>query len=273
MMHAPPHCVRQLALKALMLTDPGQKVAAVFALWESLLAHTVVIVPSKPLLPSEGSIPGRPAQPVLVAPALLQKRSMRTAHGRAALIHALAHIEFNAINLALDAVWRFADMPTEYYRDWLQVAKEEAYHFGMLREHLQALGHDYGDFEAHNSLWEMVEKTAGDVLARMALVPRTLEARGLDASPPLRQKLAQAGDHAAAAILDIILHDEIGHVAIGNRWFHALCQTRKLDPLRTFAQLSQDYQAPKLKPPFNLPARQQAGFTQAELDYLNGVSS
>lgn len=193
---------------------------------------------------------------------------MHTTEGRAALIHALAHIEFNAINLALDAVWRFSEMPRDYYQDWLQVAKEEAYHFSLLRAHLQSLGFDYGDFDAHNSLWEMVEKTQGDVLARMALVPRTLEARGLDATPPLKHKLMQAGDQAAAAILDIILHDEIGHVAIGNRWFYYLCDQRGLDRHSTFEQLRHAYQAPALRPPFNLSARKQAGFSDLELAYL-----
>lgn len=214
------------------------------------------------------AIPGRPARPVLVAPKLVQRRAMHTIAGRAALIHALAHIEFNAINLALDAVWRFSELPIAYYQDWLQVAKEEAYHFGLLRAHLQSLGYDYGDFDAHNSLWEMVEKTQADVLARMALVPRTLEARGLDATPPLKQKLLQAGDAAAAAILEIILQDEIGHVAIGNRWFYYLCDQRGLDRHATFEHLRQHYQAPSLRPPFNLSARKLAGFSEIELAYL-----
>lgn len=225
-----------------------------------------------PALQAQQSIPGRPVRPQLVPPGQVQRRAMHTVQGRAALIHALAHIEFNAINLALDAVWRFANMPHAYYRDWLQVAKEEAYHFSLLCQHLQTLGYAYGDFDGHNSLWEMVEKTSGDVLARMALVPRTMEARGLDATPPLKQKLMQAGDHAAAAILDIILRDEIGHVAIGNRWFHFLCAAQHLDPDSTFLLLCEQYRAPKLKPPFNLSARKQAGFTDKELAYLEGTS-
>ena len=190
---------------------------------------------------------------------------MRTVEGCAALVHALAHIEFNAINLALDAIWRFANMPADYYKDWLKVAAEEAYHFSLLNAHLQTLGFEYGSFNAHNSLWEMVERTKDDVLARMALVPRTMEARGLDASPALRNKLSQAGDNAAADILTIILHDEIGHVAIGNVWFNWLCVQRKLEPLATFEQLCVEYSAPKLKPPFNLEARRAAGFSEAEL--------
>ncbi len=190
---------------------------------------------------------------------------MVTVEGRAMLIHALAHIEFNATNLALDALWRFPALPPDYYTDWLQVAKEEAVHFSMLCAHLGTLGYAYGDFPAHDSLWEMVEKTVGDVMARMALVPRTLEARGLDAIPPLRAKLAQAGDHAAAAILDVILREEEGHVEIGNRWYCYLCAQRGLDPAATYDQLALDYAAPVLKGPFNLEARRRAGFSEAEL--------
>ncbi len=181
------------------------------------------------------------------------------------LVHALAHIEFNAINLALDALWRFSGMPPRYYEDWLRVASEEALHFNMLSAHLATLGHRYGDFPGHDSLWEMVEKTRGDLLARMALVPRTLEARGLDAIPPLRAKLAQAGDDAAAAILDVLLVDEVGHVEIGNRWYVALCEARGLEPVSTYAALTVAYKAPVLKGPFNLDARREAGFTEAEL--------
>ncbi len=193
---------------------------------------------------------------------------MRTEEGRAALIHALAHIEFNAINLALDAIWRFAGMPSDYYADWLNVAAEEALHFSLLSAHLQTLGFHYGDFTGHGSLWEMAEKTRGDVLARIALVPRTLEARGLDASPAVRAKLAQAGDVRAAEILDIILRDEIGHVAVGNRWYNRLCQERGLDPVTTYAALAVQYKAPPLRGPFNLDARRAAGFTDAELAAL-----
>jgi uncharacterized ferritin-like protein (DUF455 family) len=201
----------------------------------------------------------------MVSPLSVQRRSMRTVEGRAALIHALTHIEFNAINLALDAIWRFPGMPQEYYIDWLQVALEEATHFSLLSAHLQTLGFCYGDFSAHNSLWDMAEKTQHDILARIALVPRTLEARGLDASPPVRAKLAQAGDMAAAAILDIILRDEIGHVATGNRWYAWLCTERGLEPVATYALLAAQYKAPALRGPFNLDARRAAGFSEDEL--------
>lgn len=220
------------------------------------------------VLQATGSIPGRPERPLLVPPREVGRRSMATVEGRAMLIHALAHIEFNAVNLALDALWRFPGMPAGYYTDWLRVASEEAGHFSMLAAHLGNLGFQYGDFPAHDSLWEMVEKTSGDIVARMALVPRTLEARGLDAIPPLRAKLAQAGDMEAARILDIILHDEIGHVEIGNRWYCFLCSQHGLEPRAAYDALALRYRAPPLKGPFNIEARRQAGFTEDDLANL-----
>jgi uncharacterized ferritin-like protein (DUF455 family) len=193
---------------------------------------------------------------------------VHTLEGRAVLIHALAHIEFNAINLALDVLWRFANMPDQFYYDWLRVAQEECEHFGLLNQHLQTLGFQYGDFSGHDGLWEMAERTQDDVLARLALVPRTLEARGLDASPAVRHKLASGGDRAGAAIIDIILRDEIGHVAIGNHWYRWLCTERGLDPINTYAELATTYRAPKLKGPFNVEARLAAGFDAAEIALL-----
>jgi uncharacterized ferritin-like protein (DUF455 family) len=188
-------------------------------------------------------------------------------------LHAFSHIEFNAINLALDAIWRFPEMPVAYYADWLQVAAEEAYHYTLLTEHLGKLGYAYGDFPAHSGLWDMADRTCSDLLARMALIPRTMEARGLDVSPALRDKLAQAGDIEAAAILDIILRDEIGHVRIGNHWFNWLCAQRNLDPVTAYADLANSYRAPTLRGPFNLPARKAAGFTDAELAALQSKTS
>jgi uncharacterized ferritin-like protein (DUF455 family) len=217
------------------------------------------------------SMPGRPARPALVSAKEVPSRSPFTLDGRAALLHAICHIEFNAINLALDAVWRFADMPAAYYTDWLRVASEEAMHFNLLRAHLQTMGFDYGDFAAHDGLWHMCEKTCNDVMARMALVPRTLEARGLDATPLIQEKLQRAGDHESVAILDIILRDEVGHVAIGNRWFHHLCAARGLDALALYPQLVTQYDAPRMRPPFNEAARKAAGFTDAEMAYLLGM--
>lgn len=246
------------------------KAEGVALLRQAWLAGQVKLDVGAELTPVQ-MIPGRPDRPDLVSPLQVKRRAMNTPEGRAALIHALAHIEFNAINLALDAVWRFPDMPAKYYADWLLVAAEEALHFTMLSAHLNSLGHDYGDFNGHDSLWEMVAKTSDDVLARMALVPRTMEARGLDASPPLRAKLAQAGDMAAAAILDVLLRDEIGHVAIGNHWYGWLCDQRGLEPIATYAQLTVQYEAPKMRGPFNFPARKAAGFSEAELDLLAKV--
>jgi uncharacterized ferritin-like protein (DUF455 family) len=262
---ARPPGLRAYALQCLLEIDPVSKCAAVAAMEAAFRAGDVDLDQGASLQDSP-AVPGRPVRPALVPPRLVGRRSMVTLEGRAMLVHALAHIEFNATNLALDALWRFPGMPPAYYTDWLRVAAEEAIHFSLLSAHLQVLGFGYGDFPAHDSLWEMVNKTRGDVLARMALVPRTLEARGLDAIPPLRAKLAQAGDLAAAQILDRILHDEVGHVEIGNRWYYYLCDQRGLEPIATYAELALRYEAPVLKGPFNMEARLQAGFTQAELD-------
>lgn len=264
---AHPLELRACALHALLETDPARKTAAVAALAEACRSGDWT-VDALATLQAPAGIPGRPAKPELVPPRLVGRRSMATVEGRAMLVHALAHIEFNAINLALDALWRFPGMPPRYYTDWLRVASEEALHFTMLCGHLETLGYRYGDFPGHDSLWEMVAKTRGDVLARMALVPRTLEARGLDAIPPLRAKLAQAGDQAAAAILDVLLVDEVGHVEIGNRWYVQLCEERGLEPVSTYAALTVEYKAPVLKGPFNLDARREAGFSEAELARL-----
>ena len=270
--------VRQAARAALSLTDPAAKVQAVFALSAQLREGTLSIDPAASpeqiAQAAPGAIPGRPALPQLVHPREVAQRSAHTVEGRAALLHAVVHIEFNAINLALDAVWRFAGMPEQFYRDWLRVAQEEAEHFTMLHEHLLHMGWKYGDFVAHDGLWAMCEKTAGDIVARMALVPRTLEARGLDATPLIQKRLrAMAAEDAqtTATLLDTILRDEIGHVAIGNHWYRWLCERDGLDAVPHYGLLVERYAAPRLKPPFNEAARKQAGFTQAELDYLLGM--
>jgi len=212
--------------------------------------------------------PGRPPRPLLVAPRELPRRGINTKVGRAALVHAVAHIEFNAINLAWDAVYRFRDMPRAYYDDWVQVAEEEAYHFSLLRERLRNLGYDYGDFAAHNGLWAMAEETAHDVLVRMALVPRVLEARGLDVTPGMIARLRRAGDEETVALLEIILRDEIGHVEIGSRWFRWLCGKRAMAPESTFRELIGRYMKGQLKGPFHRDARLQAGFSEDELAAL-----
>jgi len=213
-------------------------------------------------------VPGRPLKPELVPPSKVAKRSMFTDEGRQALVHAICHIEFNAINLAWDAVYRFRDMPEEYYSDWLKVADEEAYHFSLLRERLNEMGCDYGDYEAHNGLWEMACKTEHDVMVRMALVPRVLEARGLDVTPGMMDKLKQTRDLRTLSILEIILRDEIGHVAIGSHWFATICKQRGLDSEAVFLELLQEYMKGFIKQPFYEEARLQAGFSASELVML-----
>ncbi|HEY4084157.1 MAG TPA: ferritin-like domain-containing protein [Burkholderiaceae bacterium] len=254
--------LRAQALLPLICTDAHEKAA----LTRQLDLHVPVDAAAR--LSSDRHIPGRPTRPELVPHTQLKARSMRTIEGRAQLIHALAHIELNAIDLALDIVWRFADMPEAFYQQWMVVAQEEALHFELLRDHLRSLGFEYGDFAAHNTLWEMAEKTRHDLLARLALVPRTLEARGLDASLPIKAKLTGAGDKRAGEILDIILRDEIGHVAVGNRWYRWLCAERDLDPLSTYPALAEQYGAPRPRGPFNLEARRAAGFQEDELAAL-----
>lgn len=253
------HPLRHQALSALSQHTWPDKLAAVRAIADQASLDVDERLDAPP------DLPGRPAEPVLVPAQQVKQRSVQSPEGRAVLFHALAHIEFNAINLALDVVWRFPGMPQAFYHDWLHVAREEAYHFELLNNHLGTLGHTYGDFPAHNGLWEMAEKTRDDLLARLALVPRTLEARGLDASPLIRDKLNSAGDKAGGAILDIILRDEIGHVLIGNYWYRYLCTQQGREPIATYAEVAQRYRAPRLRGPFNVEARRLAGFDEAEL--------
>lgn len=213
-------------------------------------------------------IPGRPDKPELIPPSQLKQRKLGSELGRATLIHAIAHIEFNAINLALDAVYRFREMPDDYYADWLKVASEEAYHFSLLEHRLHDMGYEYGDFSAHNGLWEMVLKTDHDVLIRMALVPRVLEARGLDVTPGMMARLEKTGDSETVDSLKIILRDEIGHVAIGSRWFKYCCGLQELEPEAQFRALLHDYMGGALRGPFYVEGRLQAGFSQDEIDEL-----
>ena len=261
------HDLRRAALRWLAESDLVAKCGGVKALRQAWLDGCLPLDVDAALAAGP-AIPGRPLRPELVAPKQLSRRAMHTIEGRAAMIHALAHIEFNAINLALDVLWRFPGLPVAFYADWLQVADEEALHFSLLQRHLNRLGHAYGDFPAHNGLWEMAERTSEDLLARLALVPRTMEARGLDVTPGLRAKLAQAGDAEAAAILDLILRDEIGHVSIGNRWYRWLCDQRGLEPVATYASLASDYRSPVQRGPFNIEARRAAGFSESELSAL-----
>ena len=252
---------------ALAEFDPAAKCRRVDALWADAddalrqLGHA-----GKP------PAAGRPARPALVAPSSLPRRGLGSVQGRIALLHAVAHIEFNAINLALDAVARFTGMPEDFYRDWLSVAFDEARHFRLLEARLHQLGAAYGDLPAHNGLWEMAEKTAHDPLVRMALVPRVLEARGLDVTPGMIEKLRQAGDEDSVACLEIILEEEVRHVAIGSRWFRYLCEARGQESEATFHSLLAEYFADGLRGPFNHPARREAGFSEAELEALEIAS-
>lgn len=259
--------LRALALAALALADPAAKVRATQALHAQ--AQYLPIAGRAPLPPAV--LPGRPERPELVHPARVPRRSPFKPEGLAALLHAIAHIEFNAINLALDAAWRFEGMPPEFHHDWVRVAAEEAYHFSLLHQLLAEMGHAYGDFTAHDNLWTMCTRTQDDVVARMALVPRTLEARGLDATPQIQQRLGAVGTPMAlraVQVLDIILRDEVGHVAIGNHWYRWLCARQGLDPVRHYGELVERHDAPRLHPPFNEAARRRAGFSDDELTLL-----
>ncbi|MES0488540.1 MAG: ferritin-like domain-containing protein [Leptospirales bacterium] len=215
--------------------------------------------------------PGRPDKPTLVGFGNVPKRGLGTDKGRAALIHAVTHIEFNAINLAWDAVYRFRNLPIQFYSDWVKVADEEASHFRLLRKRLGDMGFDYGDLPAHNGLWEMAKLTAFDPMVRMALVPRVLEARGLDVTPLIIKRLQRVGDEKTVAALEIILHDEVGHVEIGSRWFKHFCKERDLNPEQTFRDLVAEHFVGRLRGPFHYEARQKAGFSAAELKALEGL--
>ncbi len=217
--------------------------------------------------------PGRPEKPELVPPRKLPKRRLGSREGHAALMHAIAHIEFNAVNLALDAVYRFQDMPRDYYFEWLGVACEEAYHFQIVREHLNQLGYEYGDFPAHNGLWLTTYETDHDPLVRMAMVPRTLEARGLDVTPGMMKKLRAIGDRRGVEILKILLRDEVGHVAVGTRWFRWLCAQRGLNPFTTFQAIVDEYFHGNLAGPFNYEARREAGFSEEEIEWLKSIEA
>lgn len=250
-------------------SDPATKVLLTQTLYADWCADKIEI--DRNFKPQEIGEVGRPEKPELVPPRDVGKRSMHTEEGRIILCHALAHIEFNAINLALDAVYRFTDMPVEYYTDWLKVASEEAYHYTLLESYLHKRGAAYGDFAAHNGLWEMAQLTAHDVMIRMALVPRVMEARGMDVTPVILKKLQQSKDVEFVEHLEIIQRDEIGHVAIGSHWFKTLCEQRGLDSRETFRQLIQDYMKGSLRGPFDEVARLQAGFSEEEIADLNAL--
>jgi len=260
------------AKRCLDATEPAEKLRLTHATWEAFLAGNLQPDSASPA-PDPITAPGRPVKPVLVNARQLPQRGLGSDEGRAALVHAVAHIEFNAINLAWDAVYRFRGMPAAYYRDWASCAHDEARHFAMLAERLQELGHAYGDFDAHDGLWQMAEKTASNDTARMALVPRVLEARGLDVTPGMIERLRKLGDTRTVAILEVILREEVAHVAAGTRWYRHCCQRDGIEPIAHFFALIRDYMGVSLRGPFNRPARLEAGFVDEELDRLVALAA
>ncbi|MBP6596066.1 MAG: ferritin-like domain-containing protein [Arenimonas sp.] len=258
------------AQRCLAESDPARKMALTHAA-ASAFACGELAVPANAPAPAPIGAPGRPDRPPLVPPRDLAQRGLGREEGRAAFLHAVAHIEFNAVNLAWDAVYRFRGLPPAYYADWVQVADDEARHFAMLSSRLQALGSGYGEFPAHNGLWEMAEKTAGSCLQRMALVPRVLEARGLDVTPGMIARLRHSGDDTSAGLLEIILREEVAHVAAGTRWFHWCCQRDGVSPSREFIRLVRELARGSLRGPFNREARHLAGFDGYEMAELEAM--
>ncbi|MEP6483015.1 MAG: ferritin-like domain-containing protein [Rudaea sp.] len=254
----------------LSLCDPSQKLDATARAAAAFRSGVLIVDNDVPVQPI--GAPGRPSKPSLVAPKQLPRRGLGSAEGRVALIHAVAHIEFNAINLAWDAVYRFRGMPHAYYADWIGVAADEARHFSLLQARLAELGHSYGDFDAHDGLWEMAVKTSESCLERMALVPRVLEARGLDVTPGMIDRLRHAGDAATVDILETILREEVAHVAAGSRWFAWCCEREGVDPASTFHALIAKYAYGAVRGPFNTAARIAAGFSEAELQRLEAAA-
>ena len=265
------HNLYQQAYDCLMCCDPAEKCRLTTALNARVVRCGVLSV--DPGLPSIKRVPepGRPGEPRLIDARQMPRRGLGTTEGRVALLHALAHIEFNAINLALDAVYRFRDMPWQYKLDWLQVAKEEAYHFTLVSNRLLDMGSWYGALPAHNGLWDMALRTDHDIMVRMALVPRVLEARGLDVAPGMMARLREIGDAASAEILEVIYRDEVGHVRIGNHWFVEQAKSRGLNPQETFIGLLREFTQGQLRGPFNHKARFRAGFSQSELAALESL--
>lgn len=252
----------QDAAAVLTTADPAAKTAAVAELarrWHdgSLMRIGTAAPPHRP---------ARPGRPRLLAPREMPKRGKAgSPAGRLALLHALAHIELNAIDLACDIIARFTaeELPRGFYDDWVRVAEEEALHFTLVVARLVELGAAYGDLAAHDGLWQAAAETAHDLLARLAVVPLVLEARGLDVTPAMINNLNRAGDGASAQLLARIHADEIGHVAVGKRWFDHLCARRHLDPVATYHDLVRRHFRSPLKPPFNTEARSQAGLDAA----------
>jgi len=260
----------QTCHQSLLCCDSHTKIAMVRNLRKNWFEGSCYWDPQYPVDSSSVNA-GFPEQLMLVAPKDLKRRRLHSTSGKSVMLHAICHIEFNAINLALDACYRFREMPEKYYCDWLTIACEEAYHFTLLEQHLNSLGYCYGDFPAHNGLWEMAQKTAYDVLVRMALVPRILEARGLDVAPQMIKRLVDVKDFVAAEILAIIFNDEINHVKVGNYWYHYLCTLRELNPVSHFIDLVRIHAPDAIRGPIDIGARLAAGFSQKEIELINMI--
>lgn len=261
--------LHRAARAVLDTADPVAKCAAARQLAADWRAGRLVRDPASPQ-PTPIPLPARPVHPRLVHPSKVARRGLGTVGGRAAFLHAIAHIELNAVDLACDAVYRFRELPDAFYDDFVATADDEARHFLLLRQRLADLGHAYGDFDAHNGLWEMAVKTADSVVARMALVPRVLEARGLDVTPGLIQRLRDVGDPDSIAVLEVILREEVAHVAAGSRWFRWLCEREGLRPWPTFANLVRAHASRAVQGPFNWEARRRAGFDDEEIAAIEG---
>jgi len=261
--------VVDVAGAALAETDVDAKLAATRALRADWGAGALELAaPTQAMVPVDR--PGVPTRPLLVHPRDVPRRPVGSEAGRAALVHAVAHIELTAVNLALDAVHRFGwgwGLPVEYVGDWVRVADEEARHFSLLTDRLATWDVAYGDLPAHDGQWAMAVKSAGEPLARMALVPRVNEARGLDVTPGMVRRLRAVGDEATVAVLEVILAEEVGHVEVGSRWFAHLCADRSLEPEAEFRRLLDEHGV-ALHPPANVEARLRAGFSLAELEHL-----
>ena len=266
-----PRSVHDAALQALMQSDVGKKINSTQILERDWLGKKLSLDSLSEVNAIDDA--GRPDRPELVPPSDVPRRGLGTSEGKAAFIHALAHIEFNAINLALDAVYRFRNMPEKYYSDWIKVAREEAEHFLLLSKRLSDLGYSYGDFASHAGLWDMAKRTADDVLMRMALVPRLLEARGLDVTPGMISRLQSIGDCETVSCLQVIYQEELGHVEIGTHWFNYVCDQRGMDAQQTYINIIKSNVSERIRKPINVDARRKAGFTDMEIDFLEQTSS
>jgi len=255
-----------LAYECILENEPELKVSSVNVLFNCLVDGELNLDQGRSV--EQIIVPGRPDKPELVTPSDVPRRGFNSEIARIKLAHAIAHIEFNAINLALDAVYRFQDMPHQYYLDWMQVAVEESRHFVLLDNYLKANGSHYGAYDAHNGLWEMAIRTEQNVMIRMALVPRVLEARGLDVTPGMIERLKVVGDDALVSILEVIHEEEIGHVRIGTHWFNFSCEQQGVKPELSFSAILDEYMKDSTFGPFDLISRQQAGFTKQEMQDL-----